>query len=178
MPRLNLLCQLSKTHALVFSNIVVAPFLNLGQGEVALLDRLFRHGHLNRGTYCLAGYPDKGPRAIIKLGKAETLAHYAGDIDRQEAGKAFYCEIASGFAGDILSMTHRRHGKVTTVAEVWWFHGSPDAELEWHQLMESFANQMKDDIFFVPIQAGLAIGPIDFQKLRGTDDVTMTFDVT
>jgi hypothetical protein len=178
MLRLSLKCQLSKKHALIFSDIVVAPFLNLGQSDVDLLGRLFRYGHLNCGTYFLAGYPDKGPRAIIKLGKSETLENYAGDIDRQDGGEAYYCDNASGFAGDILSMMHRRHGKVTTVAEVWWFRGSPDAELEWHQLMESFANQMKDDIFFVPIEAGLAIGHIDFQKPRGTDDVTMTFDVT
>jgi hypothetical protein len=178
MPRLSLSCQLSKTHALVLSDIVVAPFLHLGDGEAALLDRLFRYGHLNRGTYCLAGYPDKGPRAIIKLGKAETLEPYAGDIDRQKVGEAFYFEIASGFVGDIFGMMRRRHGKVTTVAEVRWFHGSPDAETEWHQLMESFAHQMKDDIFFAPVKAGLAVGPIDFRKPTGTGDVTMSFDVT
>jgi len=178
MPKLSLSCQLDNAHALVFSDILVAPFLNIGYCEAVLLDRLFRYGHLNRGTYYLAGYPDKGPRAIIKLGKAETLETYVGDIDRQKAGEVFYFEIASGFVGNIFDMMRRRHGKVTTIAEVWWFYGSPDAETEWHQMMESFAHQMKDDIFFASVKAGLAVGPIDFRKPRGSINVTMSFDVT
>jgi len=174
---LTLSCRLDKTNALVFSNIVVTPFVDLNPQAKIQLDQLFREGHLEEGTYCLAGYPDKGPRAILKIGFTNDISVYAKDIDKREAAEALYLEPATGFVGDILDLISDRQGRRTKVAEVWWFHGSPTADQEWHTFMETFAHQMNEQIFFAPIKAGMKTGPLDFRKPAGSDVVTVSMEL-
>jgi len=47
----NLSCHLGKNQALVSSNIVVTPFLDLSCQDKAKLNKLFSHGHLSDGAY-------------------------------------------------------------------------------------------------------------------------------
>lgn len=171
-------CRLNKTHALVFSNIVVTPFLDLTTEDKAQLDQLFKEGHLGEATYCLAGYPDKGPRAIMKIGFTNDISVYARDIDIREAAEALYFEPATGFMGDILDLIESRQCSRTRVAEVWWFHGSPTAEEDWHVFMKTFAHQMNEQIFFAPIKFGMKAGPLDFRKPTGSDLVTVSFELS
>jgi hypothetical protein len=177
METLTLSCRLNKSDALVFSNIVVSPFIGLSPQNNARLNQLFQHGHLKEGQYCLAGYPDKGPKAIMKIGFTDNLSVYAKDIDSRQATEAVYFECGRGFMGDILDLIQDRHGKRTEVAEVWWFHGSPTAEKEWHTFMETFAHQMNEQIFFAPVKAGVKTGPLDFSKPRGSDTVTVSIEL-
>jgi hypothetical protein len=173
-----LYCRLNKTHALVFSNVVVTPFLDLTSEDKSQLDQLFKEGHLGEGTYCLAGYPDKGPRAVMKIGFTNDLSAYARGIDMREAAEALYFQPATGFIGDILDLISDRQGTKTKVVEVWWFHGSPTAEQEWHAFTETFAHQMNEQIFFAPLKAGMRVGPLDFRKPLGSDLVTLSVEVS
>jgi len=174
---LTLSSRLNRTDALVFSNIVVAPFLNLSACDKTYLDKLFREGHLENGTYCLAGYPDKGPRAIMKIGFTNNLSVYAKDVDRRKAADALFYEAVTGFMGDILGLIEARQGTKTKVAEVWWFHGSHMAEEEWHVFLETFAHQMNEQIFFAPIKADVKVGHLDFRKPTGSNLVTVTLEL-
>lgn len=176
--KLTLSCRLNKNDALVFSNIVVTPFLSLSAHDKTCLDELFKESHLEAGTYYLAGYPDKGPIAIMKIGFTSNLSVYAKDVDRRKAADALFYEVSTGFMGDVLDLIEIRQGTRTKVVEVWWFHQSPSAENEWHAFMETFAHQMNEQIFFAPIKSGLKVGPLDFRKLTGSDSVTVSLELS
>ena len=175
--RLELSCRLDKNHAIVFSDILVTPFLDIGLSDRTSLDELFAEGHLEEGTYCLAGYPDRGPRAIMKIGFTNDLSIYEGDVDRTAAEEALYIDTSSGFTGGILDFIQARRDTRTKVAEVWWFHASPDAKQEWHRFMETFAHQMNEQIFFAPLKPSRKVGPLDFRKPASTDLVTVSFEL-
>jgi len=174
---LTLSCRLNRTDALVFNNILVTPFLNLTASNKADLDDLFAEGHLDEGTYYLAGYPDKGPRAILKIGFTNDLSIYERDINQGKVAEALYLEPATGFMGNILDLIRDRQGRRTKVAEVWWFHGSPTAEQEWHTFMETFAHQVNEQIFFAPVKPRIKTGPLDFRKPTGSDLVTVSMEL-
>lgn len=174
---LTLNCRLNKNDALVFTDIIVTPFLSLAQADRQALDRLFTRGHLADGMYYLAAYPSKGPRAVIKIGFVDDLGVYAKDVDRAKATEAVFFEPATGFAGDALDLIAARRGSRQRVAEVWWFHSSPQAEQEWHAFMETFAHQTKEQMFFAPVMPPTKVAHIDFKKPPGSDLVTMSIPV-
>ncbi len=173
----SLKCRLNKSDALVFRNIIVTPFLNVSTTERMALDGLFAAGHLPDGGYFLAAYPDKGPRAVLKIGFVDDLGIYAKDVDPRKSAEAVYFEPSTGFVGDIQELIQVRRGSRRKVAEVWWFHSSPQADSEWHSFMETFAHTLGEQIFFAPIMPPTKVAHIDFSKPPGEDLVTMKLKI-
>ncbi len=170
----------NEASALVFSDIVVTPFIAPSPRDKAQLDHLFQQGHLAHGVYYLAGYPSKGPRAIMKLGTVSNLTAYKSAINAAEAATAIYFERSKGGLvplGGILDVIDRRKGLETTVAEVWWFQSSPTAEQEWHAFMDTFAQQTNDHIFFMPLKPRVNPGPLDFSKPTGSDLIMLSMEL-
>lgn len=170
-------CRLNKSDAFVLGNIIVTPFLNVSSSERMALDGLFAAGHLPDGSYFFAAYPDKGPRAVLKIGFVDDLGVYAKDVDPRQSTEAVFFEPSTGFIGDINELIKARRGSRRKVAEVWWFHSSPQADSEWHSFMETFAHTLGEQIFFAPIMPPTKVGHIDFSKPPGQDLVTMELPI-
>ncbi len=174
---ISLQCRLNKADALVFGNTIVTPLLNLSTAYRKALDGLFAAGHLSNGNYFLAAYPDKGPRAILRIGFVDDLDVYAKDVDPRKNAEALYFEPNTGFVGDIQELIHARRGSRHKVAEVWWFHSAPQADAEWHSFMETFAHTLGEQLFFAPIMPPTKVGYIDFSKPPGEGLVTMKLPI-
>ena len=170
---LSLKCRLNEADALVFNSIIVTPFLDVTPADRKALDGLFSAGHLSDASYFLAAYPDKGPRAVLKIGIVNDIGVYADDVDPRREADAICCEPTTGFAGDIQELIQARRGSPRKVAEVWWFHSSPQADQEWHGFRKIFAHTLGELILFAPIMPPSKIEHIGFSKPPGQDLVTM-----
>ena len=138
---------------------------------------MFAAGHLPDGDYYLSAYPDKGPRAVLKIGFTDDLDVYAKDVDPRKSAEAVYIEPSTGFIGGIQELIQARRESRRKVAEVWWFHSSPQADSEWHSFMETFAHTLGEQIFFAPIIPPIKVAHIDFSKPPGKGLVTMKLPI-